>query len=617
MKKIFFTTLLILLVSSLACADSWKSTDSEDSSIDGSEIIFLENGAGTGNNWAELDTLKAWLGATFEPLKGSDDNFVTDAEKVVIGNTSGENTGDQDLSGYLTLTAGDAAYVALTENQTIAGVKTFSSFPVTPSSAPTADYQVANKKYVDDNAGGGSSLTTVDESTTLSTATTKLTFAGDGVTATEPGADGEIVVTVAGGAAPVDSVNGATGVVVLDADDISDSTTTNKFTTASDISKLAGIAEGATANDTDANLKNRANHTGTQAASTISDFDTEVANNSAVAANTEKATFPGFDTLVNDYGFDPTSKQDALTNPLVQADVDNTPENGATTSPISSDWAHGHTQAVDPHPVYMLINNIGFGANNYLKLSDNPGTPDGTKVLRDDGTWVAQTASGLTSLPTEANQSIHSTGAGLYEWVTDDVLSANVETLMGATDFANFRDLLGVEIGVDIQAYDANLPTWPADISATEVDYLDGVTGDIQGQIDGKQAADANLPTWPSTVDATEVGYLNGVTSAVQTQLDAKADLVQSGTASLGTSVISDGACATVVTVSATGVATTDTIDWSFNADPTSTTGYNPSGDLVYIVDYPTANNVNFRVCNASGSAITPGAITLNWQVTR
>lgn len=35
--------------------------------------------------------------------------------------------------------------------QTIAGVKTFSSFPITPSSAPTTDYQVANKKYVDDS----------------------------------------------------------------------------------------------------------------------------------------------------------------------------------------------------------------------------------------------------------------------------------------------------------------------------------------------------------------------------------------------------------------------------------------------------------------------------------
>ena len=57
-----------------------------------------------------------------------------------------------------------------------------------------------------------------------------------------------------------------------------------------DKTKLDGIAAGATANDTDANLKNRANHTGTQTASTISDFDTEVANNTAVAANTAKVT---------------------------------------------------------------------------------------------------------------------------------------------------------------------------------------------------------------------------------------------------------------------------------------------------------------------------------------
>jgi len=44
--------------------------------------------------------------------------------------------------------------------------------------------------------------------------------------------------------------------------------------TTTEASKLSGVASGATANDTDANLKNRANHTGTQTASTISDFST-------------------------------------------------------------------------------------------------------------------------------------------------------------------------------------------------------------------------------------------------------------------------------------------------------------------------------------------------------
>lgn len=48
-------------------------------------------------------------------------------------------------------------FVDLTSAQTVAGIKTFSSFGITPSTAPTTDYQWANKKYVDDSiiAAGG------------------------------------------------------------------------------------------------------------------------------------------------------------------------------------------------------------------------------------------------------------------------------------------------------------------------------------------------------------------------------------------------------------------------------------------------------------------------------
>lgn len=58
-----------------------------------------------------------------------------------------------------------------------------------------------------------------------------------------------------------------------------------------DATKVAGIEAGATANSSDATLLARANHTGTQTASTISDFDTEVTNNSSVVANTAKVSF--------------------------------------------------------------------------------------------------------------------------------------------------------------------------------------------------------------------------------------------------------------------------------------------------------------------------------------
>lgn len=90
------------------------------------------------------------------------------------------------------------------------------------------------------------------------------------------------------------------------------------------------------------------------------------------------------------------------------------------------------------------------------------------------------------------------------------------------------------------------------------------------------------------------------------------------GTATLGTTSIPSLQCATVVTVTATSVATTDTITWTPNASIKAVTGYAPSsaGGLS-IGPYPSAGNVNFDVCNWTAVAITPGAVTLNWSVKR
>ena len=45
-----------------------------------------------------LAEVKAFDSTDYAAALGTDDNYVTDAEKTVIGNTSGTNTGDQDLS---------------------------------------------------------------------------------------------------------------------------------------------------------------------------------------------------------------------------------------------------------------------------------------------------------------------------------------------------------------------------------------------------------------------------------------------------------------------------------------------------------------------------------------
>jgi hypothetical protein len=58
----------------------------------------------------------------------------------------------------------------------------------------------------------------------------------------------------------------------------------------SDKVKLNSVATGATANSTDAQLRDRTTHTGTQTASTISDIQSTITNNTAVLANTAKIT---------------------------------------------------------------------------------------------------------------------------------------------------------------------------------------------------------------------------------------------------------------------------------------------------------------------------------------
>lgn len=70
------------------------------------------------------------------------------------------------------------------------------------------------------------------------------------------------------------TISGASNTVSNISADATVDGTTNKAFLATERTKLTGIATAATANDTDANLKARANHTGTQTASTISDFST-------------------------------------------------------------------------------------------------------------------------------------------------------------------------------------------------------------------------------------------------------------------------------------------------------------------------------------------------------
>ena len=74
----------------------------------------------------------------------------------------------------------------------------------------------------------------------------------------------------------------------------------NKLMTSAERTKLAGIAAGATANDSDANLKARVNHTGEQAISTVTGLQTALdamAADSAVVKLTGAQTVAGVKTF--------------------------------------------------------------------------------------------------------------------------------------------------------------------------------------------------------------------------------------------------------------------------------------------------------------------------------
>ena len=109
------------------------------------------------------------------------------------------------------------------------------------------------------------------------------------------------------------------------------------------------------------------------------------------------------------------------------------------------------------------------------------------------------------------------------------------------------------------------------------------------------QAYDANLPAWPSTVDATEVGYLNGVTSAIQTQLDAKMAPTYTGDVDITGELIVDSYNETYGAVTSSSNATTvnceagnsfshvltENTTFTFSNPPASGTAYSFSIEII------------------------------------
>ena len=147
--------------------------------------------------------------------------FITDAQQTVLGNTSGTNTGDNAV------------------NSLYSGLATSKQ----------------------DTLVSGTNIKTINSQSLLGS--------------------GDITISGGGGATDLAYVASSTNGVVTSSTGNSatipaGSTTNASLLLPADKTKLDGIASGATANSTDAQLRDRATHTGTQLASTISDFASTV-----------------------------------------------------------------------------------------------------------------------------------------------------------------------------------------------------------------------------------------------------------------------------------------------------------------------------------------------------
>ena len=195
------------------------------------------------------------------------------------------------------------------------------------------------------------------------------------------------------------------------------------------------------------------------------------------------------------------------------------------------------------------------GLSQIASLDDS----DGNIIVGSADGWVAEngetarTSLGLGTISTQGSDNVTITG-GSVTGITD-VSVADGGT--GASDISTARQNLGVEIGVDVQGYDADLADLAdGTLSASKVEsgeYFIPSAG-TNGQVwtsdgDGAgswQASSSSVTGAASTIDteildasravvsnadgniavsdvtSTELSYLDGVTSNVQTQLDAK-----------------------------------------------------------------------------------------------
>lgn len=257
----------------------------------------------------------------------------------------------------------------------------------------------------------------------------------------------------------------------LNADAVPDGTT-NKAYTATEKTKLAGVAAGATANSSDATLEARANHTGTQAESTVTNLVTDLAAKAPLAS----PAFTGTPTGI-------TATHVGLGN------VDNTSDVNKPVSTAQQTALNLKANLASP----TFTGTVAGITASMVGLGNVDNTSDASKPV---STAQATADSGVQAY---AIQRANHTGTQIAATISDFSTAADARVTAA--------------VGVSVQAYDSDLTAFAAKtapagavVGTTDTQTLSGKT------IDGGSNTLTNIPT------SAVVGY--------SADLSAKADLV-------------------------------------------------------------------------------------------
>lgn len=179
------------------------------------------------------------------------------------------------------------------------------------------------------------------------------------------------------------------------------------FMSGADKTKLDGIAAGATANSSDATLLARASHTGTQAASTINDF------NATSRAQTEAALIAGTNITITPAG---SGASRTLTIAAAGGGAGTNLAYDAATRVLSSDTGSDATLPLVSSADAGLAPASGGGTSNFL---------------RADGTWAAPGGGGA---PGGASGEVQYNASGAFAGAANVEIESGNLRLAATTD---------------------------------------------------------------------------------------------------------------------------------------------------------------------------------------